>query len=104
MVKPGDRVYPSTNMGNIPELRWMRVSTFISESDFLKIDMGQKVVVRLDALPKVKFNGEVTFIGKFCREKEKNSRQKGFDVEITMLDSDERLKPGMTVSCEYLYQ
>ena len=98
----GDRAWPTYPMGNVPELKWMRVNTFINENDFLKIGVGQKVVVRLDALPEVKFNGEVTYIGKFCRLKEQNSRQKIFDVQIKMLDSDERLKPGMTVSCEFL--
>jgi len=56
----------------------------------------------LDALPKVIFDGEVTYIGKLCRLKERNSRQKVFDVEVTIRKPDERLKPGMTVSCEFL--
>jgi multidrug resistance efflux pump len=89
-------------LGNVPELKWMRVNTFINENDFRKLQVGQKVIVRLDALPEVKFNGSVAYIGKLCRQKEQNSRQKGFDVEVKMIDSDERLKPGMTVSCEFL--
>ena len=59
-------------------------------------------MVRLDALPKVAFDGKVTYIGKLCRQKERNSRQKVFDVEVEILKPDERLKPGMTVSCEFL--
>ena len=98
----GDMAWPSYPMGNVPELKWMRVNTYINENDYLKIEVGQKVVVRLDALPEVRFKGEVAYIGKFCRLKEKNSRQKVFDVQIRMLDTDERLKPGMTVSCEFL--
>jgi HlyD family secretion protein len=31
-----------------------------------------------------------------------NSRQKVFDVEVNVLKSDARLKPGMTVSCEFI--
>jgi hypothetical protein len=56
----------------------------------------------LDALPKVAFEGEVIYIGKLCRPKERNSRQKVFDVEVKILKPDDRLKPGMTVSCEFL--
>ena len=102
LYKPGDMAYLTYSMGNVPELKWMRVNTFINENDFQKVQVGQKVIVRLDALPEIKFNGEVSYIGKICRPKEYNSRQKIFDVQVKMLDSDERLKPGMTVSCEFL--
>ncbi len=101
LIKIGDEVYPGNNMGNVPDLTWMKVNTFIGERDFMKIHKGQKVIVRLDALPKVKFEGEVSYIGRLCHLKDDKSKQKVFDVEVRMLKSDERLKPGMTVSCEY---
>jgi hypothetical protein len=78
------------------------VTTFINENDFLKIYIGQDVCVSLDALPNVIFDGRVSSIGKLCYVKERGSRQKVFDVEVAILKSDQRLKPGMTVSCEYL--
>jgi multidrug efflux pump subunit AcrA (membrane-fusion protein) len=102
MVNTGDMFYPGFSMGNVPELKWMRVNTFVNENDFLKVRTGQKVIVRLDALPEMVFNGEIAYIGKLCRPREKDSRQKVFDVEVKMLEPDERLKPGMTVSCEFL--
>jgi multidrug efflux pump subunit AcrA (membrane-fusion protein) len=102
LLNTGDMAIPHYSVGNVPELKWMRVNTFINENDFRKLHVGQKVIVRLDALPDVKFNGEVFYIGKLCHLKEQKSRQKVFDVEVKMIDSDERLKPGMTVSCEYI--
>jgi multidrug resistance efflux pump len=104
LVKVGDNLYPGMNMANVPELEWMKVNTYINENDFLKIKPGQKVAVRLDALSNVVFDGEVSYIGKLCHLRDNNtkSRQKVFDVEVRMLKSDLRLKPGMTVSCEYL--
>jgi multidrug efflux pump subunit AcrA (membrane-fusion protein) len=102
MLNAGDEVYPGQSMGNVPELKLMKVNTFINENDFLKIKTGQKVIVRLDALPEIRFNGEIAYIGKLCRQREEKSRQKIFDVEVKMLQPDERLKPGMTVSCEFL--
>jgi len=98
----GDMAYLTYPMGNVPELKWMRVNTFVNENDFRKLQVGQKVIVRLDALPEMKFNGEIAYIGKLCNPRERNSRQKGFEVEVKMLDNDERLKPGMTVKCEFL--
>lgn len=101
VIKVSDNLYPGQNMANVPELANMKVNTQINETDFLKIRLGQKVTVRLDALPQVAFEGEVAYIGKFCHRKDEKSRQKVFDVEVNLLQSDERLKPGMTVSCEY---
>ena len=78
-----------------------KVITQVNETDFLRINQGQGVIVRLDALPSVTFDGKVSYIGKLCRTKDRTSRQKIFDVEVTLLAPDERLKPGMTVSCEF---
>lgn len=102
IYKIGDNIYAGNNLANVPELEFMKVYTQVNEADFLKISIDQKVAVRLDALPKVVFDGKVTYIGKLCREKERNSRQKVFDVEVEILKPDDRLKPGMTVSCEFL--
>ncbi len=101
-LKIGDEIYVGNMMGNVPDLKWMKVNTCVNERDFLKIKIGQKVKVRLDALPKVAFKGEVSYIGKLCHLKDEKSKQKIFDVEVKMLSTDERLKPGMTVSCEYI--
>jgi hypothetical protein len=51
---------------------------------------------------KVVFEGEIVYIGKLSRLKDQKSRQKVFDVEVKIIKPDERLKPGMTVSCEFL--
>ena len=102
MLIAGDMIYTGNSMGNVPELKWMKVNTFVNENDFLKLKTGQKVTVRLDALPEIAFRGEIAYIGKLCHPRENNSRQKVFDVEVNMLEPDERLKPGMTVSCEFL--
>jgi multidrug resistance efflux pump len=102
LYKVGDNVYYGQSMARVPELEQMKVITFINEIDFLKLYTGQNVAVRLDALPNGVFDGQVSYIGKLCYFKERGSRQKVFDVEVAILKPDERLKPGMTVSCEYL--
>lgn len=102
LYKIGDNIYAGNNLANVPELEFMKVNTQVNETDFLKINVNQKVAVRLDALPKVVFEGEVAYIGKLCRLKDQKSRQRVFDVEVRILEPDDRLKPGMTVSCEFL--
>jgi multidrug efflux pump subunit AcrA (membrane-fusion protein) len=100
-LKIGDEIYQGANMGNVPNLEKMKVETQVNEFDYEKVELGQKVVVRLDALPDVTFDGEVSLIEKLCYKKDPKSKQKVFDVEVVILDKDERLKPGMTVSCEF---
>jgi hypothetical protein len=58
-----------------------------------------KVIVRLDALPSVPFNGTIMDISKICFARD---REKVFNVTVKIAGSDIRLKPGMTVNCEYL--
>ena len=102
MIKNGDIVYSNNPLAKVPDLEFMKVNTFINENDFLKIYLGQKVAVRLDAMPNVVFDGEVNYIGKLCRLRNPNSRQKVFDVVVNITEPNQRLKPGMTVSCEFL--
>lgn len=99
----GDEVWHGNTMASVPDLTWMRVKTQINENDFLRIKEGDRVIVRLDALPEVAFDGYISDIGLFCHPKDySNPRHKVFDVEVKLKVSDERLKPGMTVSCEFL--
>jgi len=102
LIQVGDQIYFGTAIGSVPDLRLMKVNTVVNEADFMKVEVGQKVKVRLDALPDVDFDGEISFISKLCHPIDDDSRQKVFDVEVKIKESDERLKPGMTVSCEYL--
>jgi multidrug efflux pump subunit AcrA (membrane-fusion protein) len=104
LLKVGDEVYQGQPLGNVPELEHMKVTTFVNENDFLKVTTGQSVAIRLDATPDVVFDGRVSYIGRLCRPRDPGSasRQKGFDVEVEVMRPDERLKPGMTVSCEFL--
>ena len=104
LLKEGDEVDNGTTIARVPDLTWMKVNTSVHENDFLKVKVGQRVTVRLDALPDVEFPGEISSIGSLCHPKNwDNPKVKVFDVEVKLLVSDERLRPGMTVSCEFLF-
>jgi hypothetical protein len=77
----------------------MKVKTYINESDVKRVHKGMKVIVRLDALPSVPFNGSINEISKICVTRDK---EKVFNVVVGIDESDLRLKPGMTVNCEYI--
>lgn len=95
----GDSPYQGQMIASIPDINRMKVKTYINEAEFNKVKPGMKVIVRLDALPSVPFNGYIKEISKICFTREK---EKVFNVIVEVSDSDMRLKPGMTVSCEYI--
>jgi len=101
-VRVGDEIRQGRPIIGLPDLSEMKVKTTVNETDIGKIHLGQKVIVRLDAYPKVAFNGQIRSIGITSHEKEEKSKIKVFDVELLLEKADPILKPGMTVSCEIL--
>ena len=97
--KLGDSPYQGQMIASIPDIKQMKVKTYINEAEYNKVKPGMKVIVRLDALPAVAFTGYIKEISKICFTREK---EKVFNVVVEVSDSDMRLKPGMTVSCEYV--
>jgi HlyD family secretion protein len=97
--KVGDSPYQEQILASIPDVTKMKAKTYINESDVKKVYKGMKVIIRLDALPSVPFNGILTGISKICVARDK---EKVFNVVVEIEESDLRLKPGMTVNCEYI--
>ena len=98
-IKIGDEVYLGNPVAKIPDIRTMKVKGIVLENDISKIKPGQNVIVRLDALPSVPFHGKINYISRVCVKQE---NKKVFQTEVLISESDLRLKPGMTVSCEYI--
>ena len=98
-IKVGDDIYISNPIATIPDIRTMKVKGFIQENDIKKVREGQDVIVRLDALPNVPFHARLNRISRVCIPQDK---KKVFLTEVLMTENDQRLKPGMTVSCEYI--
>lgn len=98
-IKVGDEMYIGYAVARIPDIRTMMVNGIIQENDISRIKPGLDVIVRLDALPSVPFKGKINNVSRVCIEKE---GKKVFLTEVLISESDPRLKPGMTVSCEYI--
>ncbi len=99
IIKVGDEIYLGSVVARIPDIRTMKVKGFIHENDISRIKPGLKVIVRLDALPSVPFHGVINKLSRVCIEQDS---KKVFLTEVIISDSDLRLKPGMTVRCEYI--
>ena len=101
-VQVGDKLHRGRPIVQLPDMSQMKAETAVNETDISKIETGQKVLVRLDAYPRKVFDGVITSISYTCHRKNRNSSIKVFDVVVLVDGTDRILKPGMTVSCEFL--
>ncbi|MBU8934265.1 MAG: efflux RND transporter periplasmic adaptor subunit [candidate division Zixibacteria bacterium] len=103
-VQEGDSPWPGMGLINLPDLGEMMVKTTVSEVDANKVDTSQEVVVVLDAYPDVEFPGRVSSISTLARRKESGSKINVFDVEVTINNHDDRLKPGMSAASRIIVE
>jgi len=88
----------------LPDLAQMRVKTFVNEVDVDKMEVGQPVLIELDALPEPTFHGTITSIASLGHEKEGDKNVKVFDILIEIEESDKRLKPGMSATSQVIIE
>ena len=89
-----------TYLLTVADLSRLVVKMKISEMDILKLKEGMDVKVTVDALPGQDFPSKVTLVSPQA-EKDGNNL-KNFKVEVTLLKTDPRLKPGMTARVDGL--
>ena len=98
IVTSGAVSYTSgTTLMIIADLSKMQIRAGVNEVDVGKIRFGQDVVIDVDAYPNIKYDGLITHIAPAARDEQ---GVKVFDVEIDIVNSDERLRPGMTANIE----
>ncbi len=100
-VKVGDTPWRGMELVSLPDLSVMQVKTQVSEVDISRIEVGQRVIITLDALEEGTFTGTVTNVATLART-EPGSEVKIFDVEVTIEEKSEELKPGMTAQCKII--
>lgn len=91
----------------LPDTANMVVDAEISEFDLGKVQVGSRAELRLDAYPDALFAGEVVSVGALARQKVSRitgqaTGVKIFDVQVKVLSDDERLKPGLSTTVDFL--
>jgi hypothetical protein len=84
-------------VATLPDLSVMNSVTYVNEVDIQKIQVGQKVVVGLDADAGKTLSGTVADVANIG-EQRPNSDAKVFEVLIEIADVDSTLRPSMTTS------
>ncbi|MFO8111959.1 MAG: efflux RND transporter periplasmic adaptor subunit [Desulfosalsimonadaceae bacterium] len=93
----GDQVWQNQPLVYLPDISKMIVKTRVREVDLHKIDIGKPVLAKVDAYPDLLLTGRVASIGVLA-DQDPEGRQRGryFSVTIGLVQSDPRLRPGMT--------
>jgi HlyD family secretion protein len=88
----------------IADLSVMEVEVEVDETDVVNVKLGQIAKVKVDAFSDQIFLGKVTEIGSSALQKTTVGSQesRNFKVVITLENTDQRLKPGLSASADII--
>jgi RND family efflux transporter MFP subunit len=97
--KSGDRAWPGQVIAEVPDLSTLRVTARLEEAERGRMQPGQRVVVRADAVPDKELTGKVEDISALARVDFSNwPPQRNFNMIVELDAMDARLRPGMNTT------
>lgn len=97
LFKEGDRAWSGAAIAEIPDLSTIRVAARVEETDRGRIETGQAMEIRVDAVPDREFRATVADISTLARlDYSSWPFRKNFDLTARLDQADERLRPGMS--------
>ncbi|MFN3322311.1 MAG: efflux RND transporter periplasmic adaptor subunit [Bryobacteraceae bacterium] len=104
--KEGDRAWTGAPIAEIPDLSEMRIELKLDEVDRGKLQLGQKLKLRVDAIPEKEFLAELDWISPIAAVNFRGMgmTEKTFPAYATLKNLDPRLRPGMSASAEIVIE
>lgn len=100
IVPPGASLFSQgTTLLQIADTSRMYVEVSVDEADIGLVRIGQPVLIMIDAFPAERFRGRVSRIDPQAVLEQNVTVVK---VRVEVLKPDERLKPGLNATCEFL--
>jgi HlyD family secretion protein len=106
----GELVFPGAQLLKLADLRQAWLKIYVPEKDMGKLHLGSQAAVYIDAYPKKKFDGNVTWISSEAEFTPKNIQVKEeraqfvFAVKISIPNPDMLLMPGMPADAKIVEQ
>lgn len=93
----GDQAWSGAPIAEIPDAATLRISARVNETERGRLAVGQKVIVQVEAVNDRQFTGKITRISTIATEDFSAGWpiQRNFDLQISLDQTDPRLKPGM---------
>jgi len=104
--KEGDQARTGSEIAEIPDISQMYINLNLEEVDRGKLQMGQEVHVRVDAIPDKEFLGTIDYISPIASLifKGGSTPEKTFPARATLKNLDDRVRPGMSSSAEIIIE
>lgn len=98
--KAGDRAWPGAAIAEIPDLSTLGITARVDETERGRIQVGEPLTIRADAIPDREFAGHIAEISATASTDFAAGWPfpKNFTVQIAIEHRDERLRPGMQAS------
>lgn len=97
--KAGDRAWPGQIIADVPDLATLRVTARLEEAERGRMQPGQPVIVRADAVPDRELTGRIGDISTLARIDFSNwPPQRNFDLAVQLDQVEPRLRPGMNTT------
>ena len=97
---PGIMSNPQATLMTIADLSVIQAELKVDETDVVNLALGNKAQIKVDALPDLVFEGEVTEIGnspiKTAATGQQQQEAKDFKVIVTLTSPSRKLRPGMS--------
>ena len=97
--RTGDSVWPGAGVVELPDMSTIQIAARVDEIDRGRLHVGQRVRVRVDAIPDAEFTGHIEDISPMAKSDFSGwPIVRNFDVRMKLDNADSRLKPGMSAS------
>jgi RND family efflux transporter MFP subunit len=105
IFKEGDRAWAGAVIAELPDLTSIEAHAPVEEADRGKLEPGQSVTLRVDALPDKELKGRVVAITTLARvDYTSYPYKKNFDLTIHLDQLDPRLRPGMSTTTRIAFE
>src|SRR5215831_4279254 len=104
--KEGDNAWTGAEIVEIPDLSQLYIDLKLEEVDRGRIQLGQNVKIRVDAIPDKEFTAELDYVSPIAALvfKGGSTPEKTFPARATLKNLDARLRPGMSASAEIIIE
>lgn len=106
MIGKGETVFRRQTIIKLPDLSRMKIDVRVHESKIAQLHVGQRALIRIDAMPDDVLWGEVSWISSVPMSggwRNRDVREYAVEIRITDdLQRIERLKPGLTADIEII--
>jgi multidrug efflux pump subunit AcrA (membrane-fusion protein) len=104
--KEGDRAWTGASIAEIPDLSHMRIELKLEEVERGRLQLGQPVRIRVDAIADRELPAELDWISPIAAVNYRGMgmSEKTFPARATLKQLDDRLRPGMSATAEVVIE